>query len=140
MWRHTAEHQESGVLYLHEDPSAMNSISSVVSARWLEMRVNGCPWSGQDDKGTGPRRAGQGDLDLAKVKLCRSRANSGLDRRLGGLDSKQQLLWLGTSFQVILQLRRQLPQSANQMNAFHQPPPPEFSPTAGMSISLCSLR
>jgi hypothetical protein len=70
MGRHTAEHQESGVLYLHEDPSAMNSISSVVSARWLEMRVNECPWSGQDDKGTSPRQAGQGDLDLVKVKLC----------------------------------------------------------------------
>jgi hypothetical protein len=56
------------------------------------------------------------DLDLPK----RSCANSGRDRRVGGLDSKQQLLWLGAKLLVISQLRRQLPQSANQMNAFHQ--------------------
>jgi hypothetical protein len=91
MRRRAAEHQESGVLYLHDEPSAMNSIPSVVSARWLEMRVNECPWPGQDDKGIGPCRTGQADLDLAKVKLCRSRANGGLDRRPGGLYSKQFL-------------------------------------------------
>jgi hypothetical protein len=41
MWRYTAEHQGSGVLYLDAEPSAMNSIPSVVSVRWLEMNVLG---------------------------------------------------------------------------------------------------
>lgn len=64
------------------------------------------------------------------MKLCRSRANSGKDRRVGGLDSKQQLLWLGARLQVISQLRRQLPQSANYQvinECIPSAPLPEFS-------------
>jgi hypothetical protein len=140
MWLRTAEHQEPGVLYLHEEASAMNSIPSVVSARWLGMRVNECPWSGQDDKGTGPWRTGQADLDLAKAKLEEAVP---IADRINGLvpllETAAPVAWRKLVGNLAT-LRRQLPHSANQMNAFHQRPHRNFLPAVGMSISLCSLR
>src|ERR1700722_18339346 len=137
MWRHTAEHQESGVLYLHEEPSAMNSIPSVVSVRWLEMRVNECPWSGQGDEGTSSRRTRSGLISIwPRRSYVEAVPNSGLGRRVGGLDSKQQLLWLGASLSAISQPRRQLPLVSQSNECIPSVPPAEFFfPAAGMSIS-----
>jgi hypothetical protein len=76
----------------------MNSISSVVSVSWLEMRVNEC------------------------VPIADWIDGSAI------LTRNKQLLWLGASLQVKSRNSVDNYQSANQMNAFHQRSHRNFPP------------